>query len=82
MEAIHRRKTGALLRAPLRMGAVIAGASETCIDALDRYGSAIGLAFQIVDDLLDVQGEESKAGQAGGQGFRSGQMDVPQVFGR
>src|SRR5262245_36163241 len=58
LEAIHRRKTGALLRAPLRMGAAIAGAPEAHREALDRYGRAVGLAFQIVDDLLDVQGDE------------------------
>jgi geranylgeranyl diphosphate synthase type II len=58
LEGIHRRKTGELLRAPLQIGAVIAGASEICVDALDHYGRAIGLAFQIIDDLLDVQGEE------------------------
>jgi len=50
LEAIHRRKTGALLRAPLRMGAVIAAAPDSFHDALDRYGKAVGLAFQIVDD--------------------------------
>ena len=65
LESIHRRKTGALLRAPLCMGAVIAGASEPCIEALDCYGEAVGLAFQIVDDVLDVQGEELEAGQEG-----------------
>jgi geranylgeranyl diphosphate synthase type II len=63
LEAIHRRKTGALLRAPLTLGAVVAGASEAQIEALDHYGRAVGLAFQIVDDLLDVQGDESKMGK-------------------
>jgi geranylgeranyl diphosphate synthase type II len=63
LEAIHRRKTGALLRAPLRMGAIIAGAAPPIIDALDTYGRAVGLAFQIVDDLLDVQGDEAKLGK-------------------
>ena len=81
LEAIHRRKTGALLRAPLRMGAVIAGASETRIDALDRYGSAIGLAFQIVDDLLDVQGEESKLGKRVGKDSDLGKWTYPKFLG-
>jgi geranylgeranyl diphosphate synthase type II len=63
LEAIHRRKTGALLRAPLRMGATIAGASDSQMKALDDYGRAVGLAFQIVDDLLDVQGDEAKLGK-------------------
>jgi geranylgeranyl diphosphate synthase, type II len=81
LEAIHRRKTGALLRAPLRMGAVIAGASNMCIDALDRYGSAIGLAFQIVDDLLDVQGEESKLGKRVGKDSDLGKWTYPKFLG-
>jgi geranylgeranyl diphosphate synthase type II len=81
LEAIHRRKTGALLRAPLRMGAVIAGASDMCIDALDRYGSAIGLAFQIVDDLLDVQGKESKLGKRIGKDSDLGKWTYPKFLG-
>ncbi len=67
LEAIHRRKTGTLLCAPLQMGAVIVGAPEMSINALEQYGSAIGLAFQIVDDLLDVQGEESRLGKRVGK---------------
>jgi geranylgeranyl diphosphate synthase type II len=63
LEAIHRRKTGALLRASLRMGAAVAGAPEPIVRALDTYGRAVGLAFQIVDDLLDVEGDEAKMGK-------------------
>jgi geranylgeranyl diphosphate synthase type II len=63
LEAIHRRKTGALLRAALRMGALVASATECERQALDDYGRAVGLAFQIVDDLLDVQGDEVKLGK-------------------
>jgi len=81
LEAIHRRKTGALLRAPLRMGAVIAGASETAIEALDRYGKAIGLAFQIVDDLLDVHGDESKLGKRVGKDSELGKWTYPRFLG-
>ena len=81
LEAIHRRKTGALLRVPLRIGAVIAGASEMQIDALDRYGRAIGLAFQIVDDLLDVQGEESKLGKRVGKDSDLGKWTYPKFLG-
>jgi geranylgeranyl pyrophosphate synthase len=54
LDDLHRRKTGALLAAPLEMGALAAGASEGVIDALRAYGRAIGLAFQIVDDILDA----------------------------
>jgi geranylgeranyl diphosphate synthase type II len=81
LESIHRRKTGALLHAPLRIGAVIAGASETCIEALDCYGKAIGLAFQIVDDVLDVQGEELKLGKRVGKDFKVGKWTYPRFLG-
>ncbi len=81
LEAIHRRKTGALLRAPLRMGAVIAQASEGCVEALDRYGKAIGLAFQIVDDLLDVQGDETKLGKRVGKDSELGKWTYPRFLG-
>lgn len=54
LDDLHRRKTGALLRASLRMGGIAAEAGERQIEALDRYGRAIGLAFQIADDLLDA----------------------------
>ena len=62
------------------MGAVIVGASETVSDALDRYGSAIGLAFQIVDDLLDVQGEESKLGKRVGKDSDLGKWTYPSFW--
>ena len=81
LESIHCRKTGALLRAPLKMGAVIAGASEERISALDRFGRAIGLAFQIVDDLLDVQGEESKVGKRVGKDSNLGKWTYPKFVG-
>src|SRR5947209_5750051 len=55
LESIHRAKTGALLRASLRMGAIYAGATPEQLAALTCYGEHIGLAFQIVDDVLDVE---------------------------
>ncbi len=81
LEAIHRRKTGALLRAPLRMGGVIAGAPDRFIDALDRYGKAVGLAFQIVDDLLDVRGDETKLGKRVGKDSELGKWTYPRFLG-
>ncbi len=81
LESIHRRKTGALLRAPLRMGGVIATAPDDFIDSLDRYGKAVGLAFQIVDDLLDVQGEESKLGKRVGKDSELGKWTYPRFLG-
>jgi geranylgeranyl diphosphate synthase type II len=81
LEAIHRRKTGALLRAPLRMGALVAGADAGRRAALDAYGKAIGLAFQIVDDLLDVQGDEAKLGKRVRKDFELGKWTYPGFLG-
>ena len=81
LEAIHRRKTGALLRAPLQMGAIIARAPQAHMDALDRYGRAVGLAFQIVDDLLDVEGDEAKIGKRVGKDSGLGKWTYPRFLG-
>jgi geranylgeranyl diphosphate synthase type II len=81
LELIHRRKTGALLRAPLRMGGVIAGAAESTLAALDHYGRAVGLAFQIVDDLLDVEGDETKLGKRVGKDDGHGKWTYPRFLG-
>src|SRR5262249_19859057 len=81
LEAIHRRKTGALLRAALRMGAAIAEAPEHCTAALDSYGQAIGLAFQIIDDLLDVQGDQTKLGKRVGKDSELGKWTYPRFLG-
>jgi geranylgeranyl diphosphate synthase type II len=81
LEAIHRRKTGALLRAALRMGAAAAGAPEASVRALEAYGRAVGLAFQIVDDLLDVRGDESKLGKRVGKDSGLGKWTDPGLLG-
>jgi geranylgeranyl diphosphate synthase, type II len=81
LESIHRLKTGALLRAPVRMGAVIAAAPESWVEALDRYGKSVGLAFQIVDDLLDVQGDETKLGKRVGKDSEMGKWTYPRFLG-
>ena len=81
LEAIHRRKTGALLRASLRMGGVVAGAPAGDLAALDAYGRAVGLAFQIVDDLLDVQGDEAKLGKRVGKDSGLGKWTYPGFLG-
>jgi geranylgeranyl diphosphate synthase type II len=81
LEAIHRRKTGALLRAALRMGAATAGASGAEAGALDAYGRSVGLAFQIVDDLLDVQGDEAKLGKRVGKDSGLGKWTYPALLG-
>ncbi|MGD8360617.1 MAG: polyprenyl synthetase family protein [Gemmatimonadota bacterium] len=63
LDDLHRRKTGALLRASLRMGGIAAGASDRALDAFDEYGRAIGLAFQIADDLLDATSDAQALGK-------------------
>jgi geranylgeranyl diphosphate synthase, type II len=67
LEAIHRRKTGALLAVAPRMGAAAAGADPDSRDALHRYGTALGLAFQITDDILDVTGTTAVLGKTAGR---------------
>ena len=64
LDALHNRKTGALLTTSLRMGAVAAGADPARLDALDRYGRAIGLAFQVQDDVLDASAGPEILGKA------------------
>jgi farnesyl diphosphate synthase/geranylgeranyl diphosphate synthase type II len=63
LDDLHKRKTGALLRASLRMGGIAAGATPEELTALDRYGEAIGLAFQIADDLLDATSSAQELGK-------------------
>jgi geranylgeranyl diphosphate synthase, type II len=67
LEAIHRRKTGALLGAAPVMGAMAAGAPELALDALRIYGAALGLAFQITDDILDVTATTAVLGKTAGR---------------
>jgi geranylgeranyl diphosphate synthase type II len=81
LEAIHRRKTGALLCASLRMGALAARASDEALQALEEYGREVGLAFQIVDDLLDVEGDEAKLGKRVGKDSGQGKWTYPGVLG-
>ncbi len=81
LQAIHVRKTGALLRASLRMGGIAVGAPEEQLEALTRYGHAVGLAFQIVDDLLDVQGDEAKMGKRVQKDSGLGKWTYPGLLG-
>jgi len=64
LDALHNRKTGALLTTSLRLGAVAAGAGAERLEALDRYGRAIGLAFQVQDDVLDASSGQEVLGKA------------------
>ncbi len=81
LESIHRAKTGALLRASVRMGAIYAGADADQLDALTRYGEHVGLAFQIVDDILDVVESSEALGKTPGKDARQGKITFPAVYG-
>ena len=81
LETIHRAKTGALLRASLRMGAIYAGAAEQQYAALSCYGEHVGLAFQIVDDILDVEESSEALGKTAGKDAQQQKITFPAVYG-
>jgi geranylgeranyl diphosphate synthase type II len=81
LTSIHRRKTGALLTASVRAGAVAASAPPEQIAALSRYGQALGLAFQIVDDLLDVIGTRESLGKSPGKDAAAGKTTFASLLG-
>jgi geranylgeranyl diphosphate synthase, type II len=81
LETIHRAKTGALLRASLRIGAIYAGADDSQFLALSRYGEHVGLAFQIVDDLLDVEASSEALGKTPGKDAAQHKITFPAVHG-
>jgi geranylgeranyl diphosphate synthase type II len=81
LERIHRAKTGALLRASVRMGAICAGATNGQMQALTSYGEHIGLAFQIVDDILDVEQSSEALGKTAGKDAAQHKITFPAVYG-
>jgi geranylgeranyl diphosphate synthase type II len=81
LDYIHRHKTGALIRASVRMGAMLAGALGEKLDLLTRYGECLGLAFQIVDDILDVKGDEKELGKPVGSDEGRNKMTYPSLYG-
>jgi len=81
LEAIHRAKTGALLRASLRLGAIYAGAAAEQYAALSCYGEHVGLAFQIVDDILDVEESSAALGKTAGKDAAQQKITFPAVYG-
>ncbi len=81
LEKIHRAKTGALLRASVRLGAIYADALETELQALTKYGEHVGLAFQIVDDILDVEQTSEKLGKTAGKDQAQQKITFPAVYG-
>lgn len=81
LQSIHRRKTGAMICVSLRMGAMIARASRRQLAALEDYGQRLGLAFQITDDLLDVQSSEAVTGKRVGKDAEQGKLTFPGLLG-
>ncbi len=81
LEYMHIHKTGALIVASVRSGALLGGASFEEMAALTRYGEAVGLAFQIADDLLDVEGSEQVMGKHTGSDRKKGKATYPAIMG-
>lgn len=81
LESIHRAKTGALLRASVRVGAIYADATEQELAALSEYGEHVGLAFQIIDDVLDVEQPSEALGKTAGKDKAQQKITFPAVYG-
>ena len=81
LEFIHRNKTAKLITASVMLGGLLASASEKHLAALQRYGQAIGLAFQIVDDLLDQERTSEELGKTAGKDAAQGKLTYPSLIG-
>jgi len=79
---LHTHKTGALIRASVLAGALVASASKDELEALSRYGERVGLAFQIVDDLLDITGKQEEMGKPVGGDRRKRKATYPELLGQ
>ncbi|HJZ73062.1 MAG TPA: farnesyl diphosphate synthase [Vicinamibacterales bacterium] len=81
LRAMHARKTGALIRASAVSGAIMAGAADAVVSAIDAYATDVGLAFQIVDDILDVEGDAASLGKSAGKDAAGSKPTYPALFG-
>jgi geranylgeranyl diphosphate synthase type II len=81
LQGMHMRKTGALIRAAALAGAIMAGADDRSLKAIATYGQQIGLAFQIVDDILDVEGTPEDLGKTPGKDAAAGKPTYPALLG-
>ena len=81
LRSMHARKTGALIRAAAVSGAIMAGAADNLVEAIDRYAADIGLAFQIVDDILDIEGDPAALGKTAGKDAAGAKPTYPALFG-
>jgi geranylgeranyl diphosphate synthase type II len=81
LEFIHLHKTAALITASVKLGAILANSGKNRLKALTRYGENIGLAFQIIDDILDVEGSTEELGKSAGSDKKKRKMTYPSLFG-
>jgi geranylgeranyl diphosphate synthase type II len=81
IQYIHTHKTGALIRASVKCGAILGGAEERDLASIVRYGESIGLAFQIADDILDIEGNSAELGKNAGSDQSRGKATYPSVVG-
>ncbi|MDH4232941.1 MAG: polyprenyl synthetase family protein [Nitrospirota bacterium] len=81
LEFIHMRKTASLIRASVMMGPILFGSGMDVLDALSEYGRNIGLAFQVVDDILDIEGNTEEIGKPVGSDERANKMTYPSLYG-
>jgi geranylgeranyl pyrophosphate synthase len=81
LRAMHAMKTGALIRAAAVSGAIMAGADEALLAQVDHFAADLGLAFQIVDDILDVEGEASQLGKTAGKDAADAKPTYPALYG-
>jgi geranylgeranyl diphosphate synthase type II len=81
VQYIHTHKTGAMILASVRVGAKLGGARETLLKALTSYGESLGLAFQVADDILNVEGKAALMGKKTGSDLSKGKATYPSVLG-
>jgi geranylgeranyl pyrophosphate synthase len=81
VRAMHALKTGALIRASAVSGAIMAGGDDALVKAIDTYATEVGLAFQIVDDILDVEGDPASLGKTAGKDAAAAKPTYPALFG-
>jgi geranylgeranyl diphosphate synthase type II len=81
LQDMHARKTGALIRAAAVAGALMVGARDDIVSALDAYAAGLGLAFQIIDDVLDVEGQTAALGKTAGKDAAAGKLTYPALVG-
>jgi geranylgeranyl diphosphate synthase type II len=81
LKTMHGKKTGALIRGSAKAGAIMGGGDDRQVDAIDRAAAELGLAFQIVDDILDVEGASAELGKTAGKDAAAGKPTYPMFYG-